>query len=331
MSNFFLFLICRWGILYGRDKTSQPFLVEVALEESGFNLQILLFLLKELLPWYRALILWTAKPDLGRYWFAKYGVQGSLENESVINNLDEALGQLGEVQRNQNQIPGSIHAQRGKTELLTMYTRICAMEAELLQGVADKATIERLEKEIADANVNISSATSAIALKDAEIKKLKEKIEADAKEHENALGEAEYMAGEQALFYGELIMAYVQLAHPEIDFTDPQFVVSDPDDVLKYNKIPDIKDYLRDYVRKWMKGPVEESKPSTNVRLVDLEEVPPKAGEELITEGTLLPGQTPSVEKEVSLVGASGAVEKEASQAGASGEKNVKENALVDV
>ncbi|XP_065847613.1 uncharacterized protein [Euphorbia lathyris] len=106
----------------------------------------------------------TAKPDLGGYWFAKYGVQGSLENESVINDLDEALGQLGEVQRNQNQIPGSTHAQRGKTVLLTMYTRIRAMEAELLQGVADRATIERLEKEIADAKANVASATSTIAL-----------------------------------------------------------------------------------------------------------------------------------------------------------------------
>ncbi|XP_065862592.1 uncharacterized protein [Euphorbia lathyris] len=269
------------------------------------------------------------KPDLGRYWSAKYGVQGSLENESVINDLDEALGQLGEVQRNQNQIPGSIHAQRGKTELLTMYTRIRAMEAELLQGVADKATIERLEKEIVDARANIASATSAMALKDAEIKKLNEKIEADSKEHENAVEEAEYMADEQAFFYGELIMSYVSLAYLEIDFTDPQFAVPDPEDVLKFNKIPDIEDYLRDYVRKWMKGPVEECKPATNVKLVDLEEVPPKSGEEPITDGTPLPGGTPSVEKEVSLVDVSGAVEKEASQAGASGEKNIEENAHV--
>ncbi|XP_065879508.1 uncharacterized protein [Euphorbia lathyris] len=209
-----------------------------------------------------------------------------------------------------------------------MYTRIRAMEAELLQGVADKATIDRLEKEIADARANIASATTAMALKDAEIKKLKEKIEADAKELENDVGEAEYMAGEQAFFYGELIMAYVSLAHPEIDFTDPQFAVPEPEDVLKFNKIPDIKEYLRDYVRKWMKGPVEESKPATTVQLVDLEEVPPKSGEELITDGTVLPGETLSVEKEVPLASVSAAVEKEASQtgasqAGASGEKNL--------
>ncbi|XP_065879049.1 uncharacterized protein [Euphorbia lathyris] len=210
-----------------------------------------------------------------------------------------------------------------------MYTRIRAMEAELLQGVADKATIDRLEKEIADARANIASAMTAIALKDVEIKRLKEKIEADAKEHENVVGEAEYMAGEQAFFYGELIMAYVSLAHPEIDFTDPQFAVPEPEDVLKFNKILDIKDYLRDYVRKWMKGPVEESKPATNVMLVDLEEVPPKSGEEPITEGTLLSGRTPSVEKEASLAGKSGATEKEVSQVDALGEKNAKENALV--
>ncbi|XP_065848313.1 uncharacterized protein [Euphorbia lathyris] len=48
-----------------------------------------------------------AKPDMGGYWSAKYGAQGSFKNESIINNLDEALGQVGEVQRNQNQIPGS--------------------------------------------------------------------------------------------------------------------------------------------------------------------------------------------------------------------------------
>ncbi|XP_065849007.1 uncharacterized protein [Euphorbia lathyris] len=203
----------------------------------------------------------TAKPDLGGYWFAKYGTRGSLRNESVINDLDEALGQLGEVQKNQNQIPGSAHVQMGKIELLTIYTRLRAMEAELLQGVADKATIEKLEKEVVDAN---AKAASAVVLKDAEIQKLKEKIEADAKEHEDALGDAEYMAGEQAFYYGELIMAYFQLAYPEIDFTDPQFAVSDLDDVFKYNKISEIKDYLCDYVRKWMKGPVEESKPSVN-------------------------------------------------------------------
>ncbi|XP_065877861.1 uncharacterized protein [Euphorbia lathyris] len=276
----------------------------------------------------------TAKPDLGGYWFAKYGAQGTLENESVINDLDEALGQLGEVQRNQNQIPGSIHAQKGKTELLTMYTRIRAMEAELLQSVADKATIEKLEKEVADANAkiastnaNIASATAALVLRDAEIKKLKEKIVTDAKNYEVEIGEAEYTAGEQAFYYGELLMAYFSLAHPEVDFTDPQFAVPDPDDVAKYNKMPDAKDYLRDYVRRWMKGPMEESKPPTNVELVELEEVPPKAGEEPINDNTLPLGPTSSVEKEVPFVGVSEAVEKEASQASAASEKSAKEDA----
>ncbi|XP_065851178.1 uncharacterized protein [Euphorbia lathyris] len=275
-----------------------------------------------------------AKPDLGGYWSAKYGAQGTLENESVINDLDEALGQLGEVQRNQNQIPGSIHAQKGKTELLTMYTRIRAMEAELLQSVADKATIEKLEKEVADANAkiasanaNIASATAALVLRDAEIEKLKEKIVTDAKNYEVAIGEAEYTAGEQAFYYGELLIAYFSVAHPEVDFTDPQFAVPDPDDVAKYNKMPDAKDYLRDYVRRWMKGPMEESKPPTNVELVELEEVPPKAGEEPINDNALPLGPTSSVEKEVPLVGVSEAVEKEASQASAASEKSAKEDA----
>ncbi|XP_065874484.1 uncharacterized protein [Euphorbia lathyris] len=276
------------------------------------------------------------KPDLGGYWSAKYGAQGTLENESVINDLDEALGQLGKVQRNQNQIPGSIHAQKGKTELLTMYTRIRAMEAELLQSVADKATIEKLEKEVADANANIAyananiaSATAALVLRDAEIKKLKEKIVTDAKNYEVAIGEAEYTAGEQAFYYGELLMAYFSLAHPEVDFTDPQFAVPGPDDVAKYNKMPDAKDYLRDYVRRWMKGSMEESKPPTNVELVELEEVPPKAGEEPINDNALPLGPTSAVEKEVPLVGVSEAVEKEASQASAVSEKSAKEDAPI--
>ncbi|XP_065855987.1 uncharacterized protein [Euphorbia lathyris] len=277
-----------------------------------------------------------AKPDMGGYWSAKYGAQGSFENESIINDLDEALGQVGEVQRNQNQIPGSIHAQKGKTELLMMYTRIRAMEAELLQGVADKATIEKLEKEVADANANIASAnanlasaTAALVLRDAEIEKLKEKIVTDAKNHEDALGEAEYTTGEQAFYYGELLMAYFSLAHPEIDFIDPQFVVPEPEDVAKYDKMSDTKEYLREYVRRWMKGPMEESKPSTNVTLVELEEVPPKAGEEPITDNALPLGPTSSVEKEVPLVGVSEVVEKEASQASTVSKDSVKEDALI--
>ncbi|XP_065878862.1 uncharacterized protein [Euphorbia lathyris] len=219
----------------------------------------------------------------------------------------------------------------GKTELLTIYTRLRAMEAELLQGVADKATIEKLEKEVADANAN---ATSAMALKDAEIQKLKEKIEADAKEHEDALVDAEFMAGEQAFFYGEWIMAYVQLAHPEIDFTDPEFAVPDADVVLKYRKIPDIKDYIRDHVRKWMKGSAEESKPLVNLKPVDLDEAPLKTGDqskELITDGTIPLGGIISVEQEAPLEGVSGVIENEAPLEGASGKTNAKEDAPINV
>ncbi|XP_065847390.1 uncharacterized protein [Euphorbia lathyris] len=177
----------------------------------------------------------TAKPDIGGYWSAKLRAQGSFENESILNDLDEALGQVGEVQRNYNQIPGSIHAQKGKTELLSLYARLRTMETELLQNVADKATIERLEKEIveanstiasvnaglASANANLASATAALVLRDGEIKSLKAKIASDAKSHEDALGEAEYTAGVQAFYYGEMLMAYFSLAHPETNFTDP--------------------------------------------------------------------------------------------------------------
>ncbi|XP_065850215.1 uncharacterized protein [Euphorbia lathyris] len=277
-----------------------------------------------------------AKPDIGGYWSAKYGAQGSFENESIINDLDEALGQVGEVQRSQNQIPGSIHAQKGKTELLMMYTHIRAIGAELLQNVADKATIEKLEKDVADdnahiasVNANLASATAALVLRDAEIGKLKEKIATDAKNHEDAVGEAEYMAGEQAFYYGELLMAYFSLAHPEIDFTDPQFVVPEPEDLAKYDKMADAKEYIREYVRRWMKGPMEESKPSATIPVVELEEVPPKAGEESVIDTILPLGPTSSVKKEVPLVGISEAVEKEAFQASAASEDNVKEDAPI--
>ncbi|XP_065857767.1 uncharacterized protein [Euphorbia lathyris] len=243
----------------------------------------------------------TAKPDIGGYWSTKLGAQGSFENETILNDLDEALGQVGEVQRNYNQTPGSIHVQKGKTELLSLYARLRTLENELLQNVADKATIERLEKEIAEANssiaslnaglasanANLASATAALFLRDEEIKNLKAKIASDAKSHEDALGEAEYTAGVQAFYYGEMLMAYFSLAHPETNFTDPQFAVPEPEDVAKFNKMPDAKEYLRDYVRRWMKGPMEETKPSTTVTLDEVEEVPPEAGEGSIPDQTL--------------------------------------------
>ncbi|XP_065877260.1 uncharacterized protein [Euphorbia lathyris] len=258
------------------------------------------------------------KPNLEGYWSAKYGDKGSLRNESVINDLDEALGQLGEVRESQNKISGSAHVQMGKTELLTVYTRMRAMEADLLQGVADKATIERLEKEIVVANAN---ATSAIALKDAEILKLKKQMDADAKEYEAALEDTEILAGERAYYYGEWIMAYVQLAHPEIDFTDPEFVVPDVDVVLKYRKIPEVKDYIHDYIHKVMNGSAEESKPLVDLEPEDPDKVPLKAGDqsgELITDCTIPQEGVVSVEKETPLEGTSGV-------------KDAKEDAPTDV
>ncbi|XP_065874088.1 uncharacterized protein [Euphorbia lathyris] len=285
----------------------------------------------------------TSKPDIGGYWSAKFGAQGSFENESILNDLDEALGQVGEVQRNHNQIPGSIHAQKGKTELLMLYSRIRTMETELLQNVADKATIEKLEKEVAEANANIASvnanlasananlasATAALVLRDAEIEKLKAKIVSDAKNHKDALGEAEYMAGEQAFYYGEMLMVYFSLAHPETNFTDPQFAVPEPEDVVNFNKMSDAKEYLRDYVRRWMKGPMEETKPSTTVTLDELEEVPPKADEGPILDQTLPLGPTSSVDKEVSPASVSVDVEKEDPQASAVSKESAKEDAPI--
>ncbi|XP_065858451.1 uncharacterized protein [Euphorbia lathyris] len=277
-----------------------------------------------------------AKPDIGGYWSAKLGAQGSFENESLLNDLDEALGQVGEVQRNYNQIPGPIHVHKGKSELLSLYARLRTLENGLLQNVADRATIEKLEKEIANANstiasanANLASATAALVLRDEEIKSLKAKMASDAKSHEDALGEAEYTTGVQAFYYGEMLMAYFSLAYPEVDFTDPQFAVPEPEDVARFNKMPDVREYLRNYVRRWMKGPMQETKPSTIVVADDSEEMPPKAGTEPILDSVLPPGPVPSKDKEVSPNGGSVTVAKKDPQASIVGEGSTKEDAPI--
>ncbi|XP_065854673.1 uncharacterized protein [Euphorbia lathyris] len=265
-----------------------------------------------------------AKPDIGGYWSAKFGVQGTFENESLLNDLDEALGQVGEVQKDYDQIPESIHVHKGKSELLSLYARLRTLENGVLQNVANRATIEKLEKEIANdnstittANANLASATAALVLRDGEIQNLKAKIASDAKSHEDALGEAEYTAGEHAFFYGEMLMAYFSLAHPEIDFTDPEFAVPEPEDVARFKKMPNAKEYLRNYVRKWMKGTLPDAKPSTTVVMDDLQEMPSKADSE--QKG----------DNEVSLEGGSLTVEKKDPQASIGGEGSTKEDAPI--
>ncbi|XP_065853653.1 uncharacterized protein [Euphorbia lathyris] len=191
-----------------------------------------------------------------------------------------------------------------------MYARIRAMESELLQGVADKATIARLEKEVV-------SATSSIAQKDAEIKQLKEKIEADKKEHQSALNAAEFMAGEQAYYYGELLMAYIEVAYPDLDFADPEFNVPEPDEVRKLDKVEDLRGFLRTRVQKLMKRSAEEGNISTSS---------PNVNEELVTDGTVPAEGVSSVEKEVPPAGVSPVVEMDNSQASVSGAKNVEED-----
>ncbi|XP_065880098.1 uncharacterized protein [Euphorbia lathyris] len=265
-----------------------------------------------------------AKPDIGGYWSAKFGAQGSFENESLLNDLDEALGQVGEVQRDYDQIPGSIHVHKGKSELLSLYARLRTLENGLIQNVADRATIEKLEKDIANANsaiatanANLASATAALVLRDEEIQSLKAKIASDAKSHEDALGEAEYTAGEQAFFYGEMLMAYFSLAHPGIDFTDPEFTVPEPEDMAKFKKMPDAKEYLRNYVRRWMKGSLQENKPSTIVAADKPPEMPSKADSE------------PKGDKEVSPDGGSVTVDKKDPPASIVGEGSTEGDALI--
>ncbi|XP_065870466.1 uncharacterized protein [Euphorbia lathyris] len=267
----------------------------------------------------------SAKPSTGESWSAKLAGR-TFEDESLLNNLDEALGQVGEVQRGYDQIPRSIHVQKGKSELLSLYARLRTLENGLLQ---DRVTVEKLEKELANANssfavvnanlssanANLASATAALILRDEEIQKLKAKIASDAKNHKDALGEAEYTAGEQAFFYGEMLMAYFSLAHPGIDFTDPEFAVPEPEDVARFKKMPDAKGYLRDYVRRWMKGTLPEAKPSTIAVEDDLQEIPSKADSE------------PKGDKEVSLGGESTTVEKKDPPVCPVGEGSVKGDA----
>ncbi|XP_065858350.1 uncharacterized protein [Euphorbia lathyris] len=262
----------------------------------------------------------VVKPDLGGYWLAKYGDKGSVRNESVINDLDEALGQLGEVQMNQDKFSGSAHAKMGKRDLLLAYTHMRAMEADLLQGVADKATIKRLEKEVAVANANAASAIALNESKDAEIRSLKEKMEEDTKDHKAALSNAEILAAERAYYYGEWIMAYVKLAHPEIDFVDPEYVVPEVEDYLKYRKILNVKDFIRDHIRKVMSGSAEESKPLVDLESEDLGETSQGVGDKNneIVDCTVPQEGIVTVEKEVPLEGASG-------------EKDAKEDTSINV
>ncbi|XP_065874675.1 uncharacterized protein [Euphorbia lathyris] len=278
----------------------------------------------------------SAKPAEKIVQSAKLGAQGSFENESLLNDLDEALGQVGEVQRNYNQIPGPTHVQKGKSELLSLYARLRTLENGLLQNVADRATIERLEKDIANANstiasanADLASAAAALVLRDEEIKSLKATMASDAKSHEDALGEVEYTAGVQAFYYGEMLMAYFSLAHPEVDFTDPLLAVPEPEDVARFNKMPDVREYLRNYVRKWMKGPPQETKPSTTVVADNSEEMSPKVGTEPILDSVLPLGPTSSKDKEVSPGGGSVTVEKKDPQASIIGEGSKKEDAPI--
>ncbi|XP_065874734.1 protein NRT1/ PTR FAMILY 5.10-like [Euphorbia lathyris] len=120
------------------------------------------------------------KPDLGKYWLSKYGAKGSLRNEAVVNDLDEAIGQLGEVHENQTKFSGSDHAKMGKRDLLS--------------GVADKATIQRLENEVAVANANTAAAIALNQKKDDEIRQLKEKMEKDVEDHKAVLMNTELIA-----------------------------------------------------------------------------------------------------------------------------------------
>ncbi|XP_065859031.1 uncharacterized protein [Euphorbia lathyris] len=205
-----------------------------------------------------------------------------------------------------------------------LYARLRTLENGVLQNVANRATIEKLEKEIANsnstiatANANLASATAALVLRDEEIQNLKAKIASDAKSHEDALGEAEYTVGEQAFFYREMLMAYFYLSHPEVDFTDPEFAVPEPEDVARFKKMPNAKEYLRNYVRKWMKGTLPDVKPSTTVALDDLQEMPSKADSE--QKG----------DKEVSLEGGSLTVEKKDPQVSVGGEGSTKEDAPI--
>ncbi|XP_065879506.1 uncharacterized protein [Euphorbia lathyris] len=104
----------------------------------------------------------TVKPSTGESWSAKFAGR-TFEDESLLNNLDEALGQVGEVQRGYDQIPGSIHVQKGKSELLSLYARLRTLENGLLQNVADRATVEKLEKELANANSSFAIANANLA------------------------------------------------------------------------------------------------------------------------------------------------------------------------
>ncbi|XP_065868828.1 uncharacterized protein [Euphorbia lathyris] len=74
----------------------------------------------------------VTKSDLGKYWFDKYGEKGAIESESVINDLDEAIDQLGKVKESRAKHSGSAHAKMRKgislqrTPICARWRRICS-------------------------------------------------------------------------------------------------------------------------------------------------------------------------------------------------------------
>ncbi|XP_065864010.1 uncharacterized protein [Euphorbia lathyris] len=196
----------------------------------------------------------------------------------------------------------------GKRDLLSAYMHMCAMEADLLQGVADKATIKRLEKELVVVSANVTAAITLNESKDAEIRKLKEKMEEDARDHKAALLNSEIMAGSRAYYYGERIMAYVRLVYPEIRFVDLEYMVPEVEDCIKYDRIPNVKDFLRDQIQKEMTGSGEESKPAIDLESEDLNKVSKEAGDkanDVVIDCTAPSTGIVAMENEAPLEGAS--------------------------
>ncbi|XP_065869897.1 protein ALP1-like [Euphorbia lathyris] len=209
------------------------------------------------------------KPDLGEYWLAKHGDRVAVQSEAIMNDLDETFGWLYTVQKNRTKYSGASHAKMGKRKLLVAYTHICALEADVIQGVADKATIKSLETEVSIANSNIAAAAALSESKDAKIKELEDKLVAVTKDLEAAKVELKNMdtlCGSRAFYYGERIMAYIKISHPELGFVDPELLVPSAKEAKKYDKMENARDFIYGQVLTEMKKNVgEDVKPFINL------------------------------------------------------------------
>ncbi|XP_065853648.1 uncharacterized protein [Euphorbia lathyris] len=115
-------------------------------------------------------------PVQGANWTAKYGTLETFKNEQIINVVDEKMSELKAIQKKQSRVPAAIHIQRSKADLLEMYSRLRAVETEIIQNVADKATIESLEKEASLAAATLAEKETEIGLKRAALARMEDEI-----------------------------------------------------------------------------------------------------------------------------------------------------------